>query len=163
MRPRWRHRSCTWPWSSHAPPIDWSLLDEPVVIAAVASIRKVARQDVKVADNDRGLALVNLSEAGGEVPLGPALGSMTVAVPAPVMVAGEQQLAPLQRSDECECLTDASERDVTEHPDDVVGVDDRPMPAAMTVVPLGRFVSQGCLTSSGASPTTTEEVAMVVH
>ena len=82
--------------------IDWPLLDEPVVVVAVASIREVARQVSMVADSDRRLALVDLCEAGGEVPLGPTFGSSTVARPAPVVVAGEQQLAPVQLADECE-------------------------------------------------------------
>jgi hypothetical protein len=96
------------------------LLDVPVVIVAVASIREVAREDLM---GDRDLALMNLGEAGGEVPLGPAFRSSPVARPAPVVVAGEQQLAPVQLSDECEGLVDASERDITQHPGGVVGVD----------------------------------------
>ena len=82
--------------------IDWPLLDVPVVIVAISSIWEVARQDPVVADIDMRLSLVDLGEAGGEVPLGPALGSLTVVDPASVMGAGEQQLAPVQLADECE-------------------------------------------------------------
>ncbi len=80
--------------------IDWPLLDEPVVIVAVASIREVARQDPAVADIDVGLTLMDLGKACGKVPLSPALGSSPVAGPASVVVTGEQQLAPVQASDD---------------------------------------------------------------
>jgi len=43
--------------------IDWPLLDVPVVIVAIASIREVARQDLAVADIDVRLSLMDLSEA----------------------------------------------------------------------------------------------------
>lgn len=47
------------------------LLDEPVVIVAVAAIREVAREDSMVANHDVCLSLKDLDEPGGEVPLGP--------------------------------------------------------------------------------------------
>ena len=103
--------------------IDRPLLDEPVVIVTVASIREVACQDPAVAEVDVCLSLVDFREPGGEVLLGPTLGSSPVARPAPVVVAREEQLASRQLSDECEGLVDASERDITQHPDSVVGVD----------------------------------------
>lgn len=37
--------------------------------------------------------------------------SSTVARPAPVVIAGEQQLAPAQLADECEGVVDTSERE----------------------------------------------------
>jgi hypothetical protein len=92
--------------------IDWPLREEPVVIVAVPSIREVARQDPAVADIDVRLSLMDLDEASGEVPLGPTFGASTVARPAPVVIAGEQQLAPVQLADEREGLVDTSERDI---------------------------------------------------
>ena len=76
--------------------INGALLDEPVMIMAVALIREVAREDSMVADSDLGLTLVDLREAGCEVSLCPTLRSLPMPRPAPVVVAGEQQLASVE-------------------------------------------------------------------
>ena len=90
-----------------------SLLDVPVVIVAIASIGEVACEHLSVADADVCPSLAYFHETGGEVSLGPTLGSATVTLPAPVVVAGEQQLAARELSDEGEGLIDATKRDVT--------------------------------------------------
>jgi hypothetical protein len=99
-----------------------SLLDVSIVIVAVAAVREVAGKKRTAADWHAFLSLMYLGETGLEVALGPSVGATAMTGPATVVIAGDEMLATMQRSDQREHLVDTTEGNITEHPHGVVGL-----------------------------------------
>jgi hypothetical protein len=104
--------------------IDGSLLDVAIVVVAVAAIGEVARNRGAGTDVDFDAAVMDLEEARLEVPLFPALGPASVAVPASVVVAGQEELAAAEFADERQRLGDPTHGNVAEHPHVIAVRDD---------------------------------------
>ena len=93
-------------------------------LAAVALVREVADEDFPVADGHRKRPLENLVEPGVEVLLLQAERSLSVAVPAAVVVPWVQDLVPGQLADERHRLLPPTHGDVAEDVDGVEWPDD---------------------------------------
>lgn len=92
-------------------------------LTAVALVRKVAGEDLLVAEDHRARSLADLLEPDVEVLLLQAKRSFPMAVPAAIVVPRVEDLVPGESADEWHGLLPLTHGDVTEDVDSVFGVD----------------------------------------
>jgi hypothetical protein len=92
------------------------MLDVPVAILTVAAVREVAHHDSDTTDLEAHRSLHDLVEAGIEVSRGPADRAPTMPGPAPIVVAGHEDLAAVQARHQREGVGDLAEREVADDP-----------------------------------------------
>jgi hypothetical protein len=107
----------------------YPLVDRPELgvalgVADVASVRKVAHEDLPVADGRRTWTLSNLIEPSVEVLLLQAEGTLSLPVLAAVVVPRVEDLVPGEVADERHRLLTPTHCDVAEDVDGVVRADD---------------------------------------
>jgi hypothetical protein len=101
-----------------------SVRAEALPILAVTPVGKVTRQHGRAPEIDGALTLVNLCEAGVEIPIRPTFDPSAVASPTAIVVPGEQELPPSEFCNQRKGLLDLAHGEVAQDPHVVALGDD---------------------------------------